>query len=1091
MTGNRTITQIHGRDGQPLHAKEQPNWFVTNGVDKLDELLVDDESIVKWNRMPDFGHVFGTARPGHDVEFYVGGDAYFKRVAQAIRGATQSVFITGWQINYAVEMGDGSKLLGCLDQAVESGATVYVMPWMAPPGPVDTGYLHTLFAVYHLNGGKGFRNNSRPGRAYCLPALGQSDMKTMNPFFSHHQKLVVVDNRQAFVGGIDLAYGRREDGAYSLRANGRTLKEIHNPSIPPIKTPTRVELTNCITLPELIVAGFLPPGLRQVPAFFFTPAGGPGGLFARTLDFIDSAGGIVGDARDRVYDTVDRNNPLDGVLDWGAGKAADVLDDAQDGVDEALRWLWGRLPSARRRELDALYREGGEPFREGVNLMWDMLRGMDVATLPLQDTVFSAVSEAMDAFVGVLVNMMAVGTGRFHRYDRLFETMEQHPGAGGVVDPDRQPRQPFHDVHCRIEGPAVYDLSLNFVQRWNAVAHRYSALLSAFRSNKLARFFVLLFELNPLTGTTRARVEPMQSSHVPVPPATGAGDASKCSVQVLRSAPARLLRDEIAAGARQQPAPAQDNCLKAMLKAIHGAQKFVYIEGQFYQCDHSGFNDGLEPGRPLSGPAGSAISPTGLDNYERYAERMGIHNRELSQIRPGDIRWGRLLEVQRDPEYDAFANSVNQIVSNLRTNLMVDGVESRSNMRQMDLRNPVGKALARRIERAIDDDVSFHAYLVLPAHPEGKLNETSIMRQVDLTMLSLVHGPQSLVNCVRRALVAKYEREQNGLSEVEAREKARNMLLEELLKRSETESWVDYLTLLTLRAHAVIGGRPVTEQVYVHSKLLIADDRVAVLGSANINDRSMLGTRDSELAVIIAGGEPKTIRIDGENDYPVSRTVHTLRRQLWEKLFGKEAGVGGVARAEGLLQVSVLERPADPSTWRKIQEQALKNSGAYEAAFAFVPRNHPHPSVNSSSSGGTRGASLWPTWSYPEDWWSGSASQRAGRVERRGRLAYRMPFDPLFWRAPKRADDGGQHVWNVTYDAHARPSSLSGTAPEASPQGVQGFITAMPVHWVSQESNNTGLALSVLAGNGTGDGARDIMLAGTGSSSDGALEKTG
>ena len=37
----------------------------------------------------------------------------------------------------------------------------------------------------------------------------------------------------------------------------------------------------------------------------------------------------------------------------------------------------------------------------------------------------------------------------------------------------------------------------------------------------------------------------------------------------------------------------------------------------------------------------------------------------------------------------------------------------------------------------------------------------------------------------------------------------------------------------------------------MHSKLLIADDRVVICGSANINDRSLLGKRDSEIAVIV------------------------------------------------------------------------------------------------------------------------------------------------------------------------------------------------------------------------------------------------
>jgi len=48
---------------------------------------------------------------------------------------------------------------------------------------------------------------------------------------------------------------------------------------------------------------------------------------------------------------------------------------------------------------------------------------------------------------------------------------------------------------------------------------------------------------------------------------------------------------------------------------------------------------------------------------------------------------------------------------------------------------------------------------------------------------------------------------------------------------------------------------PKTEIIYVHSKLMIVDDRFLICGSANINDRSLLGTRDSELAMVIEDPE--------------------------------------------------------------------------------------------------------------------------------------------------------------------------------------------------------------------------------------------
>lgn len=34
----------------------------------------------------------------------------------------------------------------------------------------------------------------------------------------------------------------------------------------------------------------------------------------------------------------------------------------------------------------------------------------------------------------------------------------------------------------------------------------------------------------------------------------------------------------------------------------------------------------------------------------------------------------------------------------------------------------------------------------------------------------------------------------------------------------------------------------VSEELYIHSKVLIADDQLVICGSANLNDRSQLGT---------------------------------------------------------------------------------------------------------------------------------------------------------------------------------------------------------------------------------------------------------
>ena len=51
------------------------------------------------------------------------------------------------------------------------------------------------------------------------------------------------------------------------------------------------------------------------------------------------------------------------------------------------------------------------------------------------------------------------------------------------------------------------------------------------------------------------------------------------------------------------------------------------------------------------------------------------------------------------------------------------------------------------------------------------------------------------------------------------------------------------------RAVAEIFRRTMRQMIYVHSKMMIVDDASIIVGSANINERSLAGTRDTEIAV--------------------------------------------------------------------------------------------------------------------------------------------------------------------------------------------------------------------------------------------------
>ena len=77
----------------------------------------------------------------------------------------------------------------------------------------------------------------------------------------------------------------------------------------------------------------------------------------------------------------------------------------------------------------------------------------------------------------------------------------------------------------------------------------------------------------------------------------------------------------------------------------------------------------------------------------------------------------------------------------------------------------------------------------------------------------------------------------------------------------------------------------VSEQLYIHTKVLIADDQIVICGSANLNDRSQLGNHDSEIAVVIEDPTPVRSTMGG-HVYTASAFATSLRRQLYRRHLG-------------------------------------------------------------------------------------------------------------------------------------------------------------------------------------------------------------
>ncbi|KAI9895128.1 hypothetical protein PsorP6_018642 [Peronosclerospora sorghi] len=124
-----------------------------------------------------------------------------------------------------------------------------------------------------------------------------------------------------------------------------------------------------------------------------------------------------------------------------------------------------------------------------------------------------------------------------------------------------------------------------------------------------------------------------------------------------------------------------------------------------------------------------------------------------------------------------------------------------------------------------------------------------------------------------------------------------------------------------------------TEQIYIQSKLMIVDDRCAIIGSANINDRSMNGDRDSEIALML---EDMHYEDGMMNEKPYRRgiTASKLRLQLSREHLGLSNDDTSTAD------------PTSDHTWHSIKSTASNNTKIFEAVFDCAPSNHMRAFVN-------------------------------------------------------------------------------------------------------------------------------------------------
>lgn len=854
---------------------------------------------------------FAMPRHGNKVTAITTGKEMFRQAAAAIAGAKKFILLADWQMDFDVELIDrgspnhSGRLSELLAKKVAEGVEVKVLLYDSVEAALYTHENHVREQLMKLNptdkelaSGIGPRRNPAGANLPVEVALQKpmTGRAFENIAFAHHQKTIVVDGQIAFVGGMDLAYGRWCDGNFDVVIDPvlRRINDMYNPGLPAGRLLTAEETR--LTSPW---AG----GSKPATAHF----GGEHPGFAPPYY-------IIGILMQRAKDLWEKGYSLDQIVSQVDAMAlpAQVVEHFMvtyrrlHAIAVAIDRTLGEYSTAKT---DAFYEILKGNLFKGLKDSYSadlklariaarqLNKAFDAALEAALDWISKHVSDVENWFKDKMQDI-ADDLGDIDRYarnpallkqdgERLWQDIKDLPSQiidSFVFEEGCQPRMPWQDVHCVIEGPAVFDVYRNFVRRWN---------VAVFNDKENAKF-----KIRALSDLWLSRWGSQDAVFGDV---TQHGTAGSVTVQIVRSMSASLWNTE-AKYAKLHPvrdagfkpdeneytnkqSGNQDGVLEAMVHSIRGAEAFIYIENQFF----------------------------------------------LSDCRK--------------------SNSVEDSPSK---NVIIDEIATRI-------------AVAVQLERA------FHVYVLLPVHPEGNLNSGSVAKQQYWALQTIMQGQRSLVRRVCEFLARKKNKIPCGKHPTD----------EQIEAEVKGESWRDYLTFLNLRSwgatawferdakgerivteRTLRGQFIITEQVYVHSKLMIVDDAIAIIGSANINDRSLQGNGDTEIAAVIVDNDTEALDLGTGYKVTTRKFARELRKALWKKHLGMEVDKEAFMRGDrpgtkntepppyanklpypprngpAALPPRVdLDKPASKGTWEAIRKVARDNATTYAEVFQHVPTN--------------------------------------------------------------------------------------------------------------------------------------------------------
>ncbi|KAK9268828.1 hypothetical protein L1049_000592 [Liquidambar formosana] len=355
----------------------------------------------------------------------------------------------------------------------------------------------------------------------------------------------------------------------------------------------------------------------------------------------------------------------------------------------------------------------------------------------------------------------------FHPIFRTLGTAHRddfhQPNFAGSSITKGGPREPWHDIHCRLEGPVAWDVLYNFEQRWRK------------------------------QGRKDLLVEPRELDDIIIPPSPVLfpEDHDAWNVQLFRSIDGGAAfgfpdnpKDVARAGLVRGKDHTIDRSIQdAYINAIRRAKNFIYIENQYF--------------------LGSSFC---WNSEDLKVEEVGA------------------LHL-------------------------------------------IPKELSLKIVSKIEAGERFTVYIVIPMWPEGIPESASVQAILYWQKKTMEMMYSDIVQALHDKGIEANPKDYLTFFCLGNRERMSNG---EYAPSEKPEHDTDYSRAQEARRF----------MIYVHAKTMIVDDEYIIIGSANLNQRSMDGGRDSEIAM--GGYQPFHLA----TRHPAMGQIHGFRMALWYEHLG-------------------------------------------------------------------------------------------------------------------------------------------------------------------------------------------------------------